>query len=309
MKKLVCLMLAAVLALCIAAVPAAAAELPTPWTDDTMSIWVIEDFSGPDSGIIDGFEDLKDGGEKWVQWPASDLYLECQYKNNAFYISYSGGWLGNLQILTNSTPSVEGANLDAGLAGIGIYVENNTRQDFGIVGHMMVNGKFFGGKPNEPYYIVQNNEVTQGAIGGNGDCVLPVGFKGYVLFPVNSLRDMWGQEGGLTAADLATYDTSRACLYFSGVNDVEVRQDGEDVILDDIFCYGTGITDNTATKGSITLPNSESDQNQGQTQDPNQGTQDKPDNGGDVDLMLLAGVPAAVLVLGVLAVNRRKSKI
>ena len=82
MKKLVCLMLAAVLALCIAAVPAAAAELPTPWTDDSLTIWVIDDFTGEDTGLI-GLNTEKSEGNKWVQYTNSSPELSLQYIDNA----------------------------------------------------------------------------------------------------------------------------------------------------------------------------------------------------------------------------------
>ena len=53
MKRLVCLMIAAAMAFCALAVPAAAAELPTPWTDDSLTIWVLDDFTGEDTELID----------------------------------------------------------------------------------------------------------------------------------------------------------------------------------------------------------------------------------------------------------------
>ena len=122
MKKLVCLMLAAVLALCIAAVPAAAAELPTPWTDDSLTIWVIDDFTGEDTGLI-GLNTEKSEGNKWVQYTNSSPELSLQYVDNALRFYYQSAWTQNLQLLTNGSASLEGANLD-GLQGIGMYLEN-----------------------------------------------------------------------------------------------------------------------------------------------------------------------------------------
>ena len=140
MKKLVCLIMAAAMALCLLAVPAAAAVLPTPWTDDSLSIFVLDDFTGKDTGIIDSSTE-KSAGNKWVQYTHSNPELSIQFINNSLRFYYQSAWVENIQLLTNDSASKEGANLD-GTLGIGMYLENNTKNDVGMKGHMYAGGFF-----------------------------------------------------------------------------------------------------------------------------------------------------------------------
>ena len=140
MKRLVCLMIAAAMALCALAVPAAAAELPTPWTDDSLTIWVVDDFTGDDTALID-LNTEKSEGNKWVQYTNSNPELSVQYVDNALRFYYQSAWTQNLQLLTNGSASLEGANLD-GAQGIGMYLENNTENVIGFKGHLYANNGF-----------------------------------------------------------------------------------------------------------------------------------------------------------------------
>ncbi|HJA68544.1 MAG TPA: hypothetical protein H9664_00790 [Firmicutes bacterium] len=306
MKKLVCLMLAAVLALCIAAVPAAAAELPTPWTDDSLTIWVIDDFTGEDTGLI-GLNTEKSEGNKWVQYTNSSPELSLQYVDNALRFYYQSAWTQNLQLLTNGSASLEGANLD-GLQGIGMYLENNTENVIGFKGHLYANEGFFENLAGSVYYVVQDGEATENTVSANAFIEVPAGFKGYVMFPLTSLGNSWANGAQATVEDAKNYQTDRVCLEFGEVGAAD--QTDSYLLIDDIFFYGEGVTDNTAEKGDIDLSAEQPGSEQPGNEQPGTGDdKDDTSENGDSDILLFAGVPAAVLALGALAVNRRKSRI
>ena len=306
MKKLVCLMLAAVLALCIAAVPAAAAELPTPWTDDSLTIWVIDDFTGEDTGLINQNTE-KTAGDKWVIWQQSDNDLSCEYKDNSLRFYYLSAWVQNLQLISNGTPSLEGANLD-GVLGIGYYLENNTENVIGFKGHLYNGTGFFENLAGSVYYVVQDGEATENTVSANAFIEVPAGFKGYVMFPLTSLGNSWANGAQATVEDAKNYQTDRVCLEFSEVGAAD--QTDSYLLIDDIFFYGEGVTDNTAEKGDIDLSAEQPGSEQPGNEQPGTGDdKDDTSENGDSDILLFAGVPAAVLALGALAVNRRKSRI
>ena len=248
MKKLVCLMLAAVLALCIAAVPAAAAELPTPWTDDSLTVWVLDDFTGEDTEII-GLNTEKSEGNKWVQYASSNPDLSVQFIDNSLRFYYLSAGVENIQLLTNDSAAKEGANLD-GVLGIGMYLENNTENAVSIIGHMYAGG-FFESLIISPYYIVENGQVTENMVPETGYVDIPVGFKGYVMFPLSYFGDVWDGGSVATYEDAYDYMVDRVCLVLNALG--EPDQTDSYLLIDDIFFYGEGVTDNTAEKGDIEL--------------------------------------------------------
>ena len=306
MKRLVCLMIAAAMALCALAVPAAAAELPTPWTDDSLTIWVVDDFTGDDTALID-LNTEKSEGNKWVQYTNSNPELSVQYVDNALRFYYQSAWTQNLQLLTNGSASLEGANLD-GAQGIGMYLENNTENVIGFKGHLYANNGFFENLAGSVYYIVQNGEAVENTVSTNAFIEIPVGFKGYVMFPFNSLGNSWAGGSPATAEDAKNYQTDRVCFEFSEVG--ASGQTDSYLLVDDIFFYGKGVTDNTAQKGDIDLTGGAGGEkpNPGE-EEPGTGEQDKPGESGDMDVLFFAGVSAALLILGALAVRRRKNNI
>lgn len=299
MKKFICLMLAAVLALSLSVVPAMAAELPTPWTDDSLTIWVIDDFTGEDTGIID-MNTEKSAGNKWVQYTNSNPELSVQYIGNALRFYHQSAWTQNLQLLTNDSASLEGANLD-GMLGIGMYLENNTENVIGFKGHLYANNGFFENLAGSVYYVVQEDgTVTENTVSSNAFIEIPESFKGYVLFPLSSLGNSWAQGAQATVEDAKNYQTDRVCFEFSELGAAD--QTEQYLLIDDIFFYGNGITDNTAEKGNIDLS---AGQPGGTDEKPE--TDDSNDEG-DVNILLFAGAPAVLLVLGAVAVKRRKSQ-
>lgn len=249
MKKTIGLVLAAVMLLMIASVPAMAAELPTPWTDDTMKIWVADDLTGSDSAVIDESTE-KSEGAKWIGWPASGLEASLQYKDNALRIYHTSAWTGNLQILGNGSGSLEGAVLDGAL-GIGMYIENNTEEVIGLKGHMYTDTGFFEAAGGSIYYIIENGQATEAAMLNAGYLEVPAGFKGYYLFPLENLKNSWSANAPATADDAKAYKTDLICLETSPIGAPD--QTSQYLLIDDIFFYGKGITDNTAEKGNIDI--------------------------------------------------------
>ena len=305
MKRLVCLMIAAAMALCALAIPAAAAELPTPWTDDSLTIWVLDDFTGEDTELID-LNTEKSEGNKWVQYTSSSPELSLQFIDNALRFYYSSAGVENIQLLTNDSADKEGANLD-GVLGIGMYFENNTEKAIGMKGHMYAGG-FFEILVASVYYVVENGEASEMTVPETGNIEIPVGFKGYMLFPFASLGDVWDGNSAAEAEDAYDYMTDRVCLVVNEIG--EPGQTDSYLLVDDIFFYGKGITDNTAQKGDIDLTGGAGGEkpNPGEGE-PGTGEQDKPGESGDMDALFFAGVSAALLVLGALAVRRRKNNI
>lgn len=262
MKKTIGLVLTAVILLMIASMPAMAAELPTPWTDDTMKIWVADDLTGSDSALIDESTE-KSEGVKWIGWPTSGLEASLQYKDNALRIYYTSAWTGNLQISGNGSGSLEGAVLD-GAAGIGMYIENNTENVIGLKGHMYTGAGFFEAAAGSVYYVIENGRAVESNILSAGYLEVPVGFKGYYLFPLENLKNGWSANAPATAEDAKAYKTDLICLETSPIGAPD--QTSQYLLIDDIFIYGKGITDNTAAKGNIDINGSSDDSgNEGDT--------------------------------------------
>lgn len=297
MKKLVCLIMAAAMALCLLAVPAAAAVLPTPWTDDSLSIFVLDDFTGKDTGIIDSSTE-KSAGNKWVQYTNSNPYLSIQFINNSLRFYYQSAWVEDIQLLTNDSASKEGANLD-GTLGIGMYLENNTKNDVGMKGHMYAGG-FFESLISSDYYVIEDGEAVAGIVPETGNIVIPAGFKGYVLFPFSSFGDLWDSNSAATAEDAYDYMTDRVCLVMSEIG--EPNQTESYLLIDDIFFYGKGITDNTAEKGNIDLSGEKEP-------GKDDGNKDDSSQSGDIDVLLFAGSAAVLTGFLAAAVKRRKNSL
>ena len=151
-----------------------------------------------------------------------------------------------------------------GAAGIGMYIENNTENVIGLKGHMYTGAGFFEAAAGSVYYVIENGRAVESNILSAGYLEVPVGFKGYYLFPLENLKNGWSANAPATAEDAKAYKTDLICLETSPIGAPD--QTSQYLLIDDIFIYGKGITDNTAAKGNIDINGSSDDSgNEGDT--------------------------------------------
>jgi len=208
------LSVALVLALLCMPFFASADVLPTPWSDTTMKVWMVNTYTKADAAYNSGTGYL--GGSTIV----------ARYENNQFKISEHNTW-SDLQPGANETTYTQLTD-NTGVVGYGFYVKNEMSVDVGFRGHLYGGSHYYFGA-NTTYYQVVNGVATEVTTDANGGTILPSGFEGYILFPLSGFVDNWGASTPLAS------NQGSACFHFSNI----VAETGKDVIIDDVFFYGT----------------------------------------------------------------------
>lgn len=230
MKK-ISILLALILSVCTVR-GALAAEAATPWNTSGMNIYIFEDFSSFADTEIDqstpGFElyssslthlmRITDGCFRFYDGGAADMYF-------------------NLALPVNP----DGRTQFSSALGMGFYIENNTAGDV-IIGWQSKNrdGKqyictgltYCYDTELEEYYPCDTDDTW------DIHCmpIIEAGFKGYVLFPFGSLIN---RSTGIW--DASDYIDSLGLIIRGGVLNPETE---EDIIIDNMFIYGTEADNN-----------------------------------------------------------------
>lgn len=222
----------AMLAIVMISIPvlASAAPLPTPWSDNTMKIFILDDFNGTTPGAISF---VYTGGAT----------ASAEYKNDQLWITSCSGWAQNLQFGASGTwkkmTPVDAENNiypgpAEGVVGYGFYYKNTSAAAVGIQGHWYGNGGFSLSTAGTTfYYVDMEGNVSEGAFDANGALMVDVDSEGYILVPFASLSDAWG------AIIPGEKITPSAMDYFSMCISAVDGSNGGALIIDDVFAYGT----------------------------------------------------------------------
>jgi len=219
----------AMLAIVMISIPvfASAATLPTPWSDNTMKIFILDDYNGITPGAVSF---AYTGGAN----------ATAEYKNDQLWLTSCDNWAGNLQFGASGTAKKmakigeEYPGAAEGVVGYGFYFKNTSAAAIGLRGHWYGNGGFSCSTSDKPFYIVDmSGNVTEGAFDANGALMIDVNQEGYLLVPFASLSDSWGAID--PATQIRPCDMDYISLYVGAVD----GSNGGALIIDDVFAYGT----------------------------------------------------------------------
>lgn len=235
MKKVFRLLIAATIAALLILPVCASAAAPTPWSDKSMNIFVLEDF-----------EELSGNAASTY----CNTILESEYKNGGLLITSNSDWTGNVQYKTQKRHQMTSLK---GIIGFGMYVKNTLSQPVGFVGHWYgcpaegMDSEYADVSENKPFYAVsKDGAVTSCTTGANGMTIIsndengdpidgiPAGFEGYLLFTFDSLKGAWHNT-----------DFSKIAVNPNATDLIGLRlgqiipEDGKGLLIDNLFVYGT----------------------------------------------------------------------
>ena len=291
MKRFALVLTAVAIVLSMLCVTAGADALPTPWSDETMKVFVMEDFDGL-------------SGDVEFVW-AHNSDFDAHYENDQlvldqiFYLG-GGGWgYSKVKLVSNAPASA------TGVLGYGYYIENNTDADLAVAGYWIGNDNFVGAA-NGTYYTVVDGEVTQHTTDEYGAVIFASGFKGYFLIPFAS-HNAGGWTGTPVTGVVFNAETDYVSISMSSFD----AEQGN-VVLDDFMLYGTaemegeviGGDDNTGDDN--TGDDNTGDDNTGDdnTGDDNTGDDNESEDTADVSVITYAA--AAITGLGALVVAKKR---
>ncbi len=278
MKKLILFLTVLTLAVSAFMATACATELPTPWSDETMKIFILEDF------------DDKENGAAPMPWEHnSDFtaeYADGKAVINEVFFLGEGGWgYAKLDQYSNAPAS------NTGVLGYGFYLENNTDSDLAIAGYWIGCDNFVGAG-NGTYYTVVDGVVSELTTDEYGAITFASGFKGYFLIPFASHNA--GSWSGTATTD-ATFSVANDYIALSMSS---FNADQGNVVIDNYLLYGTSEMEGVSVD-SLDTPSDEPSNTPDDDQD------DEQNDTGDVSVIAYAAI-AAVSGLGALAIKRRK---
>jgi len=183
-----------------------------------MNIFVLEDFEGL-------------SGAPSLPW-ADRSNFSCEYTDGTLLVKENlmfeeGYGYAKLDLFRNAPSSVDG------IAGYGFYIENNTNHEITTRGYWIGCDAFIG-YVGMPYYVMVDGVITEHYMGdANGEVYVQPGFKGYLLFPWESMNlGLWYGSDPMEV----TYDTSKDWLSLAFTR---WSADEGSVVLDNFILYGT----------------------------------------------------------------------
>ncbi len=143
------------------------------------------------------------------------------------------------------------AAVDANAAeGMGFYVENNTSTDQYVIPRVYIGSKYATMKPNATVYLYDSVSqiVSATTTSVNRTIGIPVGFKGFVAFPYDSIHWERNEAGDHIGKTLDALKSAKELKFTAlgfvvgGTNLAE--NSGEQMIMDNFFYYGKNVTEN-----------------------------------------------------------------
>lgn len=272
MKKFTILTVIA-LVLSMLCVTACADALPTPWSDETMKVFILEDF------------DSKDDGAAPLPWEHNSDFTAKYEDGKAviteiFYLG-GGGWgYAKLDQYSNAPSS------NTGVLGYGFYIENNTDANLSIAGYWIGCDNFVGAG-NGTYYTVVDGVVSELTTDEYGAITFEAGFKGYFLIPFAShSKGSWSQ----TPTSDAVFNAASDYIAIS-MSSFDAAQGS--VVIDDYLLYGTSEMEGV-TVADLNEPSDE----------PTDDNNDEQESTADVSVIAYAA--AAITGLGALVVAKKR---
>lgn len=301
-RTLIAMLLALTLALAMCAL--SLADVNTPFDDEALNVNVAVkmdegDVSALYTGIPDGPN--TDGlNSSLIELSDGVLYL-----NNT---SRGAAWIG---FVTDKLANVTKAE------GFGFYVQNNTGIDLPI--SMVLSADPACNLNSTSYTIGSNKEYALVDMDGNktvktapekrhphnaemiihSQIDLPAGFEGYVVIPLASLQQVYGDSSATLPADA----TITGFGWMPSDSDGQAYVNG-DLGLDNIFYYGADVEEADA---ELILGESGGSTEQPTTPDDEKPSTDPDKETGDVQLWLeIAVAAAAIIAVAAVAVSKKK---
>ena len=301
MKKAVVVVLTVMLALAMCA--ASLAEVTTPFDDESLNVNVaVKMDEGDISSLFVGTANASDPDGLKSAW--IDPYEGVVYLNST---SRGGAWLG---FVTDKLTGVTEAE------GFGCYVQNNTGVDlpFSIVlsadPDCNLNNASYTIGSNKEYALVDmdGNKTVKTAPEKvhpyNEELVIhshfdiPAGFEGYIIVPLTSLQQIYGDPSTTLPADAVI--TGFGWM----PDDNGTAYNNGDLGLDNIFYYGADVEEADA---ELILGESGGSTEQPTTPDDEKPSTDPDKETGDVQLWLeIAVAAAAIIAVAAVAVSKKK---
>lgn len=239
----------------------------TPWADASYKTWRVNEYE-KDAVAYDTATGYIGGG----------LNFQAQYENGEFQIISNEAEI-EFQPGNNETTYVALTD-DTGVLGYGFYVRNELSTSVGFMGHLY-GGSHFWMRSNALYYQVIDGVTIPCMTDSTGFATLPGGFEGYVLFPLTSFNNNWGD--GMPLAS----NQGSACFHMSAIT----AEDGKVVAIDNVMFYGT-------SEMASNYPPA--------TEEPTVAPTNEPGNDGDASLLWPLAALAAVLPAGALVIRKKK---
>ena len=232
-KRIVTAVICIALIFCFS-VSFAAEDFPTPWEQEDMNIYVLEDFNGISDREVTKQELTWEGQENFP--------YSAKFEGGKFVFCSSEGTSADFRYMFSDQDAF-GVELFQGIEGLGFYIENNTEtiQSLGLF--MIGNGLFLLDQGST--VILYDTQGKYTLLEGDNYVDIPAGFKGYFVVPLEFVINEWN---GNTGWDAANDRITSFGLRFTSVA-VDAAKN-ETLVFDDLFIYGAGVGDK---KGDVNV--------------------------------------------------------
>lgn len=210
----------------------------TPWSNPDMKINVYASFDDCADKVLDSDDYIfKANG------------VECAFRGGQVVVTKNpvGQW--STVVLNHGTavPDTTGA------AGLGFYVENNLSHSTYIAGMIYGDGMEEQIQQDCPFMLVdpETLEETPDTFGTYGTLSIPAGFKGYVLIPFSSIGNPALEAGKYVAGENRYANITNVIFKFTTNNNTNMSLNGENLVFDNFFVYGNGISYNNESAVGI----------------------------------------------------------
>ena len=233
MKKILLLITVVLILTCTVA---SAAARPTPWNDTNVKIQVAETFSDKVDGTIT-WDDESSGfwtGSIFFAWPEAEWRGGQLVMTNALELEDSRM---TFRIQTSEMPRAD----IGGSIGIGFYIENNTKYDQSVGFYMIGSSSCLKNKNGTKLIFVDlYGNITESVVTDDSMAIVPAGAKGYVLGYYDDFMNLWSSDA---------YSPDKDKIAMPGFELTKLIIDGEEgetVIIDNVFYFGTDCADNNS---------------------------------------------------------------
>ena len=201
----------------------------TPWSNPDMKINVYASFDDCADKVLDSDDYIfKANG------------VECAFRGGQVVVTKNpvGQWSTVVLKHGTAVPDTTGA------AGLGFYVENNLSHSTYIAGMIYGDGMEEQIQQDCPFMLVdpETLEETPDTFGTYGTLSIPAGFKGYVLIPFSSIGNPALEAGKYVAGENRYANITNVIFKFTTDNNTNMSLNGENLVFDNFFVYGSGIS-------------------------------------------------------------------
>ncbi|MBR3751097.1 MAG: hypothetical protein IKK58_04930 [Clostridia bacterium] len=215
---------------------ASAQERDNPWNSTDIKIQIAETFSDRADGTII-WDDESSGywtGSIFFAWPEAEWRGGQLVMTNALELEDSRM---TFRIQTSEMPRAD----IGGSIGIGFYIENNTKYDQSVGFYMIGSSSCLKNKNGTKLIFVDlYGNITQSVVTDDSMAIVPAGAKGYVIGYYDDFMNLWSSDA---------YSPDKDKISMPGFELTKLIIDGEEgetVIIDNVFYFGTDCADNNS---------------------------------------------------------------